>query len=489
MAFPNDIPAFGADVVNGQTILPAHINDIRQALILVSKTLASDDTSGLVDPATINDAIAQANYAAAITVNAVKRVGGVLDVLASQIRKINGGALTWLDTPAADLTKLSTPDYITLTSQTGNAPNSKSLSTVVLKGLDASIPAAGTLAIGAIYFATDTGIEYRNNGTSWDRVAISTPDTLVNGNVLKFDGTKLTPVSPPAVNQYLFNDAVGIRWADFPANYQIINSVAVFDPTDYSFEFFNSIQSAINTLTSGEIIFLQPGVYNEKLTIGSNMPVYIYEAIPGSVTFNYVPLTGAGSTPFIVLTTGLLHVEVTSFNIRFNDSVVGSPTVGIEVIGASTLEIKARTINAELNAASGTYYFVSCEGINFIQTINFYLTEINYIFSYVLNTGTAALTFLYSNNDAPKPAVSFIVVQATFSNAYSTLGVLTVFRLSLDAVLRIPLFILVNSPKATSQNFILVANSTLATVSMGAILTPDVSSAISNAQFLYDNYI
>lgn len=48
---------------------------------------------------------------------------------------------------------------------------SVSFDQAVMAGLDASKPAASAGTAGRLYFATDTGITYRDNGASWDEVA------------------------------------------------------------------------------------------------------------------------------------------------------------------------------------------------------------------------------------------------------------------------------------------------------------------------------
>ena len=41
------------------------------------------------------------------------------------------------------------------------------LSNIIARGAYASLPASGTP--GALYYATDSGILYRDNGVSWDK--------------------------------------------------------------------------------------------------------------------------------------------------------------------------------------------------------------------------------------------------------------------------------------------------------------------------------
>ncbi len=48
------------------------------------------------------------------------------------------------------------------------------LQNVIVRGTIASRPASASISIGAIFIASDTGLMYRNNGTTWDRFGTAT---------------------------------------------------------------------------------------------------------------------------------------------------------------------------------------------------------------------------------------------------------------------------------------------------------------------------
>lgn len=71
---------------------------------------------------------------------------------------------------------------------------SVTLPEVIMRGTFASRPTAGSA--GSLYFASDTGKQYRDNGTSWDEVTPTLPLASSSAfGVVKVDGTTITASS------------------------------------------------------------------------------------------------------------------------------------------------------------------------------------------------------------------------------------------------------------------------------------------------------
>ena len=128
------------------------------------------------------------------------------------------------------------------------------LSTIIGRGTKASRPAAGTA--GALYLATDEGILYRDNGSTWDSYgytgivyafSTTTGDADPGSGVLRFDNatpgsvTKVFVDDQPANSNAdlgtVWSNLTGARLlitqADDPAKYILVEVTAATDDTGY----------------------------------------------------------------------------------------------------------------------------------------------------------------------------------------------------------------------------------------------------------------
>jgi hypothetical protein len=90
----------------------------------------------------------------------------------------------------------------------------------ILTGLDANKPTAGIE--GRLYYATDTGKLYRDNGTSWDYLEdlnkITKPSGAVQGAILYYDGNNWVVLPPGTAGQFLKTQGAGANpvWNAIP---------------------------------------------------------------------------------------------------------------------------------------------------------------------------------------------------------------------------------------------------------------------------------
>jgi hypothetical protein len=299
MAWPSTLTSFGADVINGDTILASHINDIRHAYSALEKSVAAGD-SGTLDPGIINDSLGASNYDAAILVNGVYRVGGILDVLASQIKLLTGKGTYKLapDKSIADLYGLS---IVCAADNTITFPNSYDLSKVIKSGVLASRPVNPYSAFpGAtfLYYATDNHNLYAYTNSVWSIIGFYPTGSFQNDSLLMQNNSAFIALTPPAGNNlYLVHNNSGWIFAGPPASYNVLQSPSIYDPTTRGFAFYSTIQQCLNNCVNGQTIFIPPGTYTENLSIAYN--VTVAELVPGTVTLaGTISITAIGGVTF-----------------------------------------------------------------------------------------------------------------------------------------------------------------------------------------------
>lgn len=109
----------------------------------------------------------------------------------------------------------------------------------ILKGLDANKPAVGVE--GRLYYATDTGKIYRDNGSGWDYLEdlnkITKPSTPAQGDVLYHDGSNWAKLAAGIAGQALLTQGAGANpsWGKPTAyDFGIINAPTATGSVNYT---------------------------------------------------------------------------------------------------------------------------------------------------------------------------------------------------------------------------------------------------------------
>jgi hypothetical protein len=80
------------------------------------------------------------------------------------------------------------------------------LAGVIMRDVAASRPVAGV--VGRLFFASDTGAAYRDNGTTWDTLVVAPGASFVDDEIVSGSGTSWTLANAPTGLQ-LFQDITG----------------------------------------------------------------------------------------------------------------------------------------------------------------------------------------------------------------------------------------------------------------------------------------
>lgn len=187
------------------------------------------------------------------------------------------------------------------------------------KGLLSARPAAGNS--GARYFATDEGVEYRDNGTTWDKIG-SDADTLDGYDSDRSAGTT------PAVY------TVGVRDAAADLTARLFRSTYSASSTPGSINYM----LGMNAIGSGADNYMRPLTLAQvatvlgyaRVTVGSYTGDGVeFRTISIGITPTFVIIhTGANASLWLASSAGTTWQTVNSGNMRTGDTVVAG---GFEV--------------------------------------------------------------------------------------------------------------------------------------------------------------
>jgi hypothetical protein len=97
------------------------------------------------------------------------------------------------------------------------------LATVINKGTHAARPAAGTA--GSLYYETDTSLLFRDNGSSWDQIAVnsaglSDPMTTRGDVIIRNSSNTTARLAVGAAGKILSSDGTDVSWGNGPMTTQ-----------------------------------------------------------------------------------------------------------------------------------------------------------------------------------------------------------------------------------------------------------------------------
>ena len=160
-----------------------------------------------------------------------------------------------------------------------------------LTGLDASKPSASSA--GQVYFATDTGLIYRDNGSSWDIVTVTNPA----GAILPYAGAS-------APSGYLLCDGSAVSRTTYAALFTVIGTTYGVGDGSTTFNLPDLRTRIPGGYKSGDANFgtlgTTVGEHTHVLTV-NEIPAHNHDISTYSNTPALRPQINAGSTGSVTL--------------------------------------------------------------------------------------------------------------------------------------------------------------------------------------------
>lgn len=272
---PDLAPVKPSDITDGQFITQQHVEGVWDEVIAISEMLGGTtyvDPFNDADPASSNivDSVNAVDYD-------LSNLQTTLSAIVSRLKATIGTA-TWYDDPTQ-----------TLESVIASVAALSITKTTVTTGLDADKPSAGSKSIGFLYLATDTKKLYavldEGSGNTWVSLIAFRTDTLTNKSLYYYDSAseKFLAVPPPTLaDTYFRYDGTTFGWSQQGVTSALLNSPCRYIPANNEYQFYATIQAAIDATDSDEVVIVPPGTYEGDLYLKEGTT--LVQNIPESVT-------------------------------------------------------------------------------------------------------------------------------------------------------------------------------------------------------------